>query len=139
MSLVRDKGFVWRYVQKLVNFYNIAVNNWFDFKTYQADIEILPISPYTISDDIKRYKENATLGVGKLDYFIASSIKQKNIQDQLDLEDFLKLDEIKPMQTSYTQTAEDRAEERNGDDTSKEDSESGIEPSDEEESMDDNE
>ena len=114
MSLVRDKGFVWRYVQKLANFYNIAVNNWFDFKTYQADIEILPISPYTISDDIKRYKENATLGVGKLDYFIASGIKQKNIQDQLDLEDFLKLDGIKPMQTSYTQTAEDRKEDSKG-------------------------
>lgn len=114
MSLVRDKGFVWRYIQKLANFYNIAVNNWFDFKTYQADIEILPISPYTISDDIKRYKENATLGVGKLDYFIASGIKQKNIQDQLDLEDFLKLDGIKPMQTSYTQTAEDRKEDSKG-------------------------
>lgn len=114
MSLVRDKGFVWRYVQKLVNFYNIAINNWFDFKTYQADIEILPISPYTISDDIKRYKENATLGVGKLDYFIASGIKQKNIQDQLDLENFLKLDGIKPMQTSYTQTAEDRKEDSKG-------------------------
>ena len=50
------------------------------------------------------------MGVGKLDYFIASGIKQKNIQDQLDLEEFLKLDEIKPMQTSYTQTAEDRQE-----------------------------
>lgn len=119
MSLVRDKGFVWRYVQKLVNFYNIAINNWFDFKTYQADIEILPISPYTISDDIKRYKENATLGVGKLDYFIASGIKQKNIQDQLDLEDFLKLDEIKPMQTSYTQTAEDRKEDSKGSSSNK--------------------
>lgn len=119
MSLVRDKGFVWRHVQKLVNFYNIAINNWFDFKTYQADIEILPISPYTISDDIKRYKENATLGVGKLDYFIASGIKQKNIQDQLDLEDFLKLDEIKPMQTSYTQTAEDRKEDSKGSSSNK--------------------
>lgn len=119
MSLVRDKGFVWRHVQKLVNFYNIAINNWFDFKTYQADIEILPISPYTISDDIKRYKENATLGVGKLDYFIASGIKQKNIQDQLDLEDFLKLDEIKPMQTSYTQTAEDRKEDSKGNSSNK--------------------
>ena len=55
------------------------------------------------------------------------------------LEKTLGLDQISPMQTSYTQTAEDRAEERNGDDTSKADSESGIEPSDEEESMDDNE
>ena len=57
-----------------------------------------------------KYKENATLGVGKLDYFIASGVKQKNIQDQLYLEKFLKLDEITPMQTSYTQTAEDRKE-----------------------------
>lgn len=116
-SLVRDKGFVWRYVQKFLNFYNICINNWFDFKTYQADIEILPISPYTINDDIKRYKENATLGVGKLDYFIASGIKQKNIQDQLNLEDFLGLEDIKPMQTSYTQTAEDRVDAK--EDTSK--------------------
>ena len=54
------------------------------------------------------YRTNATLGVGKLDYLIASGIKQKNLQDNFDLEKFLKLDEITPMQTSYTQTAEDR-------------------------------
>jgi hypothetical protein len=110
MSLIRDKGRVWKHVQALLNFYTIAINNWFEFKDYQADIDILPISPYTYNDDITKYKENATIGVGKLDYVIASGIKQKNIQDQLYLEDFLKLDEIKPMQTSYTQTAEDRSE-----------------------------
>lgn len=108
MSLIRDKGAVWTYVQSLLNFYTIAINNWIDFKDYQVDIDILPISPYTYNDDVKIYKDNATLGVGKLDYFIASGIKQKNIQDQLNLEKFLKLDEIIPMQTSYTQTAEDR-------------------------------
>lgn len=108
MSLVRDKAMVWRYVQQLVSFYTIAINNWFDFKEYQADFEILPISPYTYNDDVETYKNNATLGVGKLDYIIASGIKQKNIADQLLLEKFLKLDEIVPMQTSYTQTADDR-------------------------------
>lgn len=110
MSLIRDKGRVWKHVQSLLNFYTIAINNWFEFKDYQADIDILPISPYTYNDDIVKYKENATLGVGKLDYFIASGVKQKNIQDQLYLEKFLKLDEITPMQTSYTQTAKDRKE-----------------------------
>lgn len=60
------------------------------------------------------YKENATLGVGKLDYIIASGIKQKNIQDQLYLEKFLQLDALVPMQTSYTQTAEDRKSEEAG-------------------------
>ena len=108
MSLIRDKGMVWKYVSAFLNFYTIAINNWFDFKGYEADIAILPISPYTYSDDIKVYKENATLGVGKLDFIIASGIKQRSIQDNFILEDFLKLKDITPMQTSYTQTAQDR-------------------------------
>ena len=60
--------------------------------------------------DIKVYKDNATLGVGKLDYIIASGIKQHDIVDQFNLEGFLKLNDITPMQTSYTQTAQDRVE-----------------------------
>jgi hypothetical protein len=77
-----------------------------------------------------KYKENATLGVGKLDYFIASGIKQKNIQDQLNLESFLKLDQIVPMQTSYTQTAVDRQEEGVEDKPEDKDNKTGIEPTD---------
>ena len=128
LSLIRDKGRVWKHVQALLNFYTIAINNWFEFKDYQADIDILSISPYTYNDDIMKYKDNATLGVGKLDYFIASGVKQKNIQDQLYLENFLKLDEIVPMQTSYTQTAEDRVEAPQ--EQSKKDEKTEIEPSD---------
>ena len=131
LSLIRDKGRVWKYVQGLTNFYTIAINNWFDFKNLEANIEILSISPYTYSDDISIYKENATLGVGKLDYLIASGIKQKNIQDQLELEKFLKLEDITPMQTSYTQTADDRgANERSSSSEEKNSSESEIEPKD---------
>lgn len=111
-SLIRDKGLVWKYIQQILSFYSIAINNWFDFKTYEADIDILPISPYTYNDDMDIYRSNATLGIGKLDYIIASGIKQKNIEDQLNLESFLKLDKISPMQTSYTQTAEDRVQEK---------------------------
>lgn len=119
---------------------------------YEADIDILPVSPYTYNDDIKIYKENATLGVGKLDYLIASGIKQKNIKDQLDLEAFLKLDEITPMQTSYTQTAVDREVQDENDKSSNQDkdeqkpsevdessSQSGIEPTDQEEPSNNNE
>ena len=129
MSLIRDKGRVWKHVQSLLNFYTIAINNWFEFKDYQADIDILPISPYTYNDDIMKYKENATLGVGKLDYFIASGVKQKNIQDQLYLESFLKLDQIVPMQSSHTQTADDRVQEGKNK-TDKEENKTEIEPSD---------
>ena len=129
-SLIRDRSNVWKYVQALASFYSIAINNCFEFKTYQADIDILPISPYTYEDDIKIYKDNATLGVGKVDYLIASGIKQKNIEDVLNLEEKLHLDRITPMQTSYTQTAEDRKdeEEPSTSDTPKE--EPGIEPTD---------
>lgn len=136
MSLVRDKAMVWKYAQQLLSFYNITVNNWFDFKGYQADIDILPISTYTLTDDIKVYKENATLGVNKIDYLIASGIEQKHISDVLKLENILGLDQIVPMQTSYTQSAEDRVSEENGTDKSEESSQSGIEPSDEESSND---
>lgn len=132
-SLIRDRGLVWKYIQALSSFYSIAINNWFDFKSLQADIDILPISSYTYEDDIKIYKENATLGVGKIDYLVASGIKQKNIEDVLDLEERLHLDRITPMQTSYTQTAEDRQEEEGNTDTSKkqpESEKSGIEPTD---------
>lgn len=133
-SLIRDKGFVWKIVQSFLNFYTIAINNWYDFKNYQADIDILPISSYTYKDDIEVYKNNATLGVGKLDYLVASGIKQRNIEDMLDLEQYLHLDKITPMQTSYTQTAEDRVEE-NKEETDESDTQTnktGIEPPDEE-------
>lgn len=109
MSLVKDQSFVWDFIQQINNFYIIAVNNWIGTKYLQADIDILRISQYTYNDDIGAYKDSATLGVGKIDYIIARGIKQKNIQDNFKLEQFLGLDEIKPMQTSYTQTAEDRA------------------------------
>ena len=116
----------------MVNFYNITINNWFDFKTYEANLDILPISPYTYSDDIKVYKDNATLGVGKVDYFIAAGIKQKNLSDMLDLEDYLHLDRVTPMQTSYTQTAEDRSEEESsGDDEDSTNKTPVIEPAEE--------
>ena len=129
MSLRKDKGIAYKYIEAITNFYIIAVNNWWSWKNYQADIEILPISNYTYNDDIEIYKTNATLGVNKLDYFIASGTKQKNIQDQLFLEDFLGFDKLKPMATSYTQSGDDAQEK--SDDNQKQESETGkseIEP-----------
>ena len=136
MSLIRDKGMVWRYAQQFINFYNIAINNWFDFRGYQADIDFLQISSYTYKDDIEIFKNNASLGVNKLDYLIASGIEQKNISDVLGLEKMLGLDKIVPMQTSYTQTAEDRNASNDTSSTkekssnSSKEQQSGIEPSD---------
>ena len=129
-ALVRDQGFVWRYVQQLCSFYNIAVNNYLTLKNYEVDFEILRISSYTYSDDIEVFKNNATLGVGKIDYLIASGIKQRNIQDTLELENYLHLDQITPMQTSYTQSSADvEVKSASNEDEDEDEKSSDIEPS----------
>lgn len=89
----------------------------------------MPISPYTQDEDVKRYRDNATLGIGKIDYIVASGTKQRHIQDIFDLEAFLDLTQIVPLQTSYTQTAEDRKNEDETSDNSEKSKEPGIEPS----------
>ena len=134
-ALIRDEGYVWQFVQQLTTFFNLAINNYVKLKFYEADLEILRISSYSYKDDIDTFKNNATLGVGKLDYIIASGTKQKNIQDTLDLETYLHLDQIKPRQTSYTQgaaTVDAQGKEANKeDDEASKDDKSGIEPLDE--------
>lgn len=127
MALVKDKTFVWKFLQMYINFYNVCVNSWIDFKGYEVNIDLLPISLYTYDEDVMRYKDNATLGIGKVDYLIASGTKQRHIQDMFTLEQFLQLDQIQPLQTSYTQTAEDRSEETEKESADSKDSE--IEPS----------
>lgn len=89
------------------------------------DIDILPICQYTYSEDMERYREQATLGVGKLDFIVATGIKQKHIQDRFILEDFLKLDQIKPLQSSYTQTGKESSS--TGDSGSKNDKNNNVE------------
>lgn len=129
LSLAKDRNMIWKYVQDFLNFFQIAINNWFDFKGYEANIDILPISSYTYNDDIKIYKDNATLGIGKIDYIVASGIKQKNIQDMFELEQVLNLKQITPLQTSYTQTAEDRQVNEESTTKSSGDEKTDIEPS----------
>lgn len=102
-ALLRDKSVVWKYIQQIVSFYNVVVNNAFNFKGYQCDFNILPITIYDEQDMILQYKEGATLGVNKLEYVVATGVKQINLASKFELEDFLKLDQLKPLSTSYTQ------------------------------------
>lgn len=102
-SILRDKSVVWKYVQQLVSFYNVVINNSFNFKGYQCDFNILPITIYDEKEMLLHYKEGATLGVNKLEYIVASGVKQVNLASKFELEDVLKLDQLKPLSTSYTQ------------------------------------
>jgi hypothetical protein len=107
-----DKASVIRHLNNIENFLNIAMNNAYNFTPYEARIKLLHISIRDEAEDIKKYQESAKFGIGKLEAIVASGVKQSEILDVTRLEDALKLDEIlKPLQSSHTQTAADRAAE----------------------------
>lgn len=94
-----------------MNFYNLAINNVFNFQNYQASIRILPISPYNEKEKMELYNKNATLGIGVLDNIVASGIKQVDLQPTLELEQFLDLrNRLIPLQSSHTQSSSTTSE-----------------------------
>lgn len=101
-SLRRKESIVWKHVQELVNFFNLVINNQFNFKGYQCSLSMLPLSVYNFDKTILQYKEGATLGTARLEYIVGLGTKQVDIPSKVELEDFLKLDKLKPLSTSYT-------------------------------------
>lgn len=99
-----NESIIWHFVQQVMSFFAIAVNNSFNFKGYQCDLTMLPLSVNNFSNQLLQYKEGATLGVSKLEYIVALGVKQIDIAAKVALEDFLQLDQLKPLNTSYTQT-----------------------------------
>lgn len=105
LSNQRDQNFVWRFVEQLVSFYNLAVNNIYNFGDYQLSFRVLPISPYDEKEKLEIYRSNATLGVGLVDLVVASGIKQVDIESTLELEENLDLvKRLMPLQSSHVQS-----------------------------------
>lgn len=105
VSLKRDISYVWSYVQKLESFYNLALNNGKNFKDYQISLKLLPISPYNEAEKLEVYHQAATLGVGVIDYIVATGTKQVDLESTLELEESLDLTHrLVPLQSSHTQS-----------------------------------
>lgn len=105
MSIQRDMKYVWRYVEQLVNFYNLAANNIYSFGDYQLSFRVLPISPYDEKEKLEIYRANATLGVGVVDLIVAAGTKQVDIESTLELEENLNLvSRLMPLQSSHVQS-----------------------------------
>ena len=105
MSIQRDMKYVWRYVEQLVNFYNLAANNIYNFGDYQLSFRVLPISPYDEKEKLEIYRANATLGVGVVDLIVAAGTKQVDIESTLELEENLNLvSRLMPLQSSHVQS-----------------------------------
>ena len=118
ISIAKDSAYVFEKLDLIVNFYNLAINNLYNFGPYQAKISLLPITVYNEQDKMTLYRENAMAGIGKLETVVASGIRQKDISNINTLETFLKLDTILvPLQSAHTQTAAAKTEPKTPEET----------------------
>jgi hypothetical protein len=98
-----DKAYVWKFVTQINNFINLILNQLYNFKPFQAEVNILPITVVEEDDSIKMYRESATVGIGKLEAVMATGVKQRSLQDRAKLEQMIDLDSmLKPLQSSHT-------------------------------------
>jgi hypothetical protein len=94
---------MWKFVTQLNNFINLVLNQLYNFKPFQAEVNILPITVAEEDDSIRLYRESATVGIGKLEAVIATGVKQRSLQDRAKLEQMINLDSmLKPLQSSHT-------------------------------------
>jgi hypothetical protein len=120
VNLKRDLSYVWRFVQKLEAFYNLALNHVKSFGPFQLSLKILDLSPYNETDKLVTLHQSATLGVGVLDYIVATGTKQVDLEATIELEEFLDLtSRLVPLQSSHTQSSTVSESKETGDDSEK--------------------
>ena len=115
-TIQKDAAYVFKMLNQITNFYNLAINNLFSFGPYEARINMLQITAYDEEAKVKLYRENANFGIGKLEAVIAAGIKQRDIADKHALEQYLNLDSILvPLQSTHTNTPDsiDKEDEEN--------------------------
>ena len=102
-NLRTDKAYMWKYLVQLNNFINLVLNQLYNFKPFQAEVNILPITVAEEDDFIRLYRESATVGIGKLEAVVSTGVKQRSLQDRAKLEQMINLDQmLKPLQSSHT-------------------------------------
>ena len=132
LSIKRNLAFVWHFIEQLEAFYNLALNNIKSFGPFQLSLRILKASPYTAEEDMNLLHQSATLGVGVLDYIIASGTKQVDLDATIQLEKHLDLvNKLVPLASSHTQSSSAVNNKPKGDeeDSKESNSEDGAEPS----------
>ena len=107
-SIKKDAAYVFKQLDIVTNFYNLAVNRLYNFTPYEVRINLLRMSVYDEVEKIEMYIKNAGFGVGKLEAVVSTGVKQKDINDKFKLEQYLNLDKILvPLQSAYTSTPGD--------------------------------
>lgn len=104
-ALTKDQSTIWKIVQQIVNYYNLTINNLFNFRGYQAELTMLPITHYNQKDMMENYRRGGEYGINRLEAIVASGTKQRHLVHKAELEKHLKLDEIlKPLKSAHTQS-----------------------------------
>lgn len=68
------------------------------------EVNFLPITIAKENDQVQRFRENASFGLGRLEALVATGIKQKHLSDRSRLEQELDLDKLlQPLKSSHTQ------------------------------------
>jgi hypothetical protein len=116
LNMRADKSYVWKYIVQLNNFVNLVLNQLYNFKPFQAEVNILPVSVIEEDDFVKMYRESATFGIGKLEAVIATGVKQRSLQDRAKLEQMINLDSmLKPLQSSHTMSGNQQTDQEQPD------------------------
>lgn len=107
-SLQKDAAFIFKQLDLIVNFYNLVINNLYNFTPFESRINLLRITNFDEIEKMDAYMKNASFGMGKLEALVATGVKQSEIADKAALEKHLKLDKILvPLQSAYTSTPAD--------------------------------
>ena len=111
-----DKAYIWKFVVQMNNFINLVLNQLYNFKPFQAEVNILPITVVEEDDSVRLYRESATVGIGKLEAVVATGVKQRSLQDRAKLEQMINLDSmLKPLQSSHTMSGNQQTDQEQPD------------------------
>jgi hypothetical protein len=111
-----DKAYIWKFVVQMNNFINLVLNQLYNFKPFQAEVNILPITFVEEDDSVRLYRESATVGIGKLEAVVATGVKQRSLQDRAKLEQMINLDSmLKPLQSSHTMSGNQQTDQEQPD------------------------
>jgi hypothetical protein len=106
-------------MQECINAYakwiKFLINSRFSRTGLTFDFEILPTTKYNIDDYMQYYLQAAQFGYPRMRVAAVLGMKQLSLVSAIDFEnEFLNLDEkMVPLMSSYTQTGDEKSEEKN--------------------------
>ena len=56
-SITKDQSFMWKYIEQITNFYNLTINNLYNFKGYQLEFSLLPVTHYNYPHMLELYQK----------------------------------------------------------------------------------